>query len=152
LAARLNLLNKLHTDPRCAAFQKKLAPLFLGCNPLPKFKLTRLGSFTLAGLNNPATMTLAPPGTPLYETTYGNVAPRIGVAYHLHGLRNCDAILRAGFGIFYDLGQGSLGAVSSFFPYLNVKTVASAPFPLSPSERSSSGLYCQSTRQHYCCG
>ncbi len=76
-------------------------------------------------------MTLAPRGTPLYQTTYGNVAPRLGIAYQLRGIRNWDAVLRAGFGIFYDLGQGSLGGVSSFFPYGVSNNFFSAPFPFS---------------------
>src|SRR6185503_13484756 len=87
--------------------------------------------FTVIDLDNPATMTLAPRGTPLYETTYGNVAPRLGLAYQFRGIRNWDATLRAGFGIFYDLGQGSLGGVSSFFPYGATKIIASPAFPLS---------------------
>src|SRR6185295_3115482 len=31
--------------------------------------------FTVVGLEHPATLSLAPRGTPLYGTTYGNVAP-----------------------------------------------------------------------------
>jgi hypothetical protein len=34
--------------------------------------------FTVVGLNDPATLTLAPRGTPIYQTTYGNVGPRVG--------------------------------------------------------------------------
>ena len=79
-------------------------------------------------------MTLAPRGTPLYETTYGNFAPRIGLAYQFGGIRNWGAVLRAGFGIFYDLGQGSLGGVSSFFPYIADKNFSPSPFPLSPDD------------------
>jgi hypothetical protein len=90
--------------------------------------------FTVIGLNNPATMTLAPRGTPLYETTYGNFAPRIGIAYQFGGIRNWDAAVRAGFGVFYDLGQGSLGGVSSFFPYIADKNFSLSPFPLSPPD------------------
>ena len=109
-------------------------------NPALKGKNDANDPFTVVGLNNPATMTLAPRGTPLYETTYGNVAPRIGVAYRLHGIRNWEATLRAGFGIFYDLGQGSLGGVSTFFPY-NASKVLSAPsFPLSPQDATPPAL------------
>jgi len=65
--------------------------------------------FTVTGLDNPATLSLAPRGTPLYQTTYGNVAPRVGVAYRLSGRPDWAAVLRGGFGIFYDLGcQGLL--------------------------------------------
>jgi len=88
--------------------------------------------FTVRGLNNPATMTLAPRGTPIYETTYGNVAPRLGLAYQLGARANWGTTLRTGFGLFYDLGQGSLGAVSSFFPYIITRNLSLAPFPLSP--------------------
>ena len=109
-------------------------------NPALKGKNGDNDPFTVVGLNNPATMTLAPRGTPLYETTYGNFAPRIGFAYQLRGIRNWDAALRAGFGVFYDLGQGSLGGVSSFFPYIVDKNFSSAPFPLSPQDAAPPAL------------
>jgi hypothetical protein len=100
-------------------------------NPPLKGKLSANDPFTVTGLNNPAALMLAPRGTPLYETTYGNVAPRLGIAWQLGGRPNWSTILRAGSGIFYDLGQGSLGGVSSYFPYSAVKTIQPAPFPLS---------------------
>ena len=87
--------------------------------------------FTVVGLDRPATMTLAPRGTPLYQTTYGNVAPRLGIAYQFHGLRKWDAVIRGGLGLFFDLGQGSLGAVASYFPYIAARNLSSVPFPLS---------------------
>ncbi len=102
-------------------------------NPPLKGKTDADDPFTVVNLNNPATLTLAPPGTPLYETTYGNVAPRFGLAYQFAGIGKRDAVLRAGFGVFFDLGQGSLGGVASFFPYLVSKTLAAAPFPLTPN-------------------
>lgn len=103
-------------------------------NPALKGKNRDNDPFTVIGLNNPATMTLAPRGTPLYETTYGNFAPRIGLSYQLGGIREWGAAIRAGFGVFYDLGQGSLGGVSSFFPYIADKNFSGAPFPLSAQD------------------
>jgi hypothetical protein len=100
-------------------------------NPALKGKNLANDPFTVVGLNDPATMTLAPRGTPLYKTTYGNLAPRIGLAYQFSGTRNWEAILRGGFGVFYDLGSGSLGGVSSYFPYLNDTFATDVPFPLS---------------------
>jgi hypothetical protein len=87
--------------------------------------------FTVTGLNDPSTIALAPRGTPLYDTTYGNVAPRIGVAYQLGGATNWNSVLRGGFGIFYDLGSGSLGGVSSYFPYQAVNSLSLVAYPLS---------------------
>ena len=101
-------------------------------NPALKGKNSANDPFTVMGLDNPATMTLAPRGTPLYATTYGNIAPRLGLAFQFSGIRHWDATLRAGFGIFYDLGQGSLGGVTSFFPYSSNNNFAPGAFPLSP--------------------
>ena len=109
-------------------------------NPALKGKNRENDPFTVIGLNNPATMTLAPHGTRLYETTYGNIAPRVGLAYQFGGLRDWGAAIRAGFGVFYDLGQGSLGGVSSFFPYIADKNFASSPFPLSTQDAAAPPL------------
>jgi hypothetical protein len=109
-------------------------------NPALKGKNRENDPFTVVGLDNPATMTLAARGTPLYETTYGNIAPRFGFAYQLGGIRNWGAVLRAGFGVFYDLGQGSLGGVSSFFPYSADKNFFSSPFPLSAQDAAPPAL------------
>src|SRR5262249_26439260 len=96
--------------------------------------------FTVTGLDNPPTIALAPRGTPLYETTYGNVAPRLGLAYQIGKRPNWGSVLRAGFGVFYDLGQGSLGAASSSFPYGVGKNLALATFPLSPRDAAPPAL------------
>jgi carboxypeptidase family protein len=100
-------------------------------NPPLKGKDAASDPFSVNGPGNPVTMTLAPRSTPLYKTTYGNVAPRIGFAYQFQGIEKWDAVVRAGFGVFFDLGQGSLGGVASFFPYLSSRTLTLAPFPLS---------------------
>lgn len=111
-------------------------------NPALKGKNAANDPFTVIGLDDPARMTLAPRGTPLYETTHGNVAPRLGLAYRLGQGPRWGAVLRGGFGVFYDLGQGSLGGVSSAFPYAASKTVqpAPAPFPLSAEDAAPPAL------------
>lgn len=88
----------------------------------------------LSNLNDPSAIALAPHGTPLYQTTYGNVAPRVGIAYQLRHEANWETVLRGGFGAFYDLGYGSLGGVSSYFPYEAVKVFAPSEFPLTPQD------------------
>lgn len=105
-------------------------------NPPLKGKNLANQPFTVTGLSDPATIALAPRGTPLYQTTYGNVAPRIGVAYQLLDTLNWAAVLRGGFGIFYDLGSGSVGGEAADFPYEAVNIVVSAPLPLSGANAS----------------
>jgi len=109
-------------------------------NPALKGKNLENQPFTVIGLNDPATMTLAPRGTPLYNTTYGNVAPRVGLAYQFSGKQNWSAVFRAGFGVFYDLGYGSLGGASSYFPFLAFKSLPLVPFPLSPANAAPPAL------------
>jgi hypothetical protein len=101
-------------------------------NPPLKGKNLENDPFTVTGLNDPANLALAPRGTPLYQTTYGNLAPRVGLGYQLSGGANWTSVLRGGFGIFYDLGSGPLGGVSSYFPYEATNSFGPVPFPLSP--------------------
>jgi hypothetical protein len=75
------------------------------------------GATTLAAwtnVDNPAQLAIAPPGTSLWGTTYGNFAPRVGVAYGLTS--KSDLVLRAGWGLFYDLGVGSAANLAIAFP------------------------------------
>jgi outer membrane receptor protein involved in Fe transport len=59
--------------------------------------------------SDPASLGLAPSGTPAFRTTYGNVAPRVGLAYELRQTPNWQTLLRTGFGIFFDLATQEVG-------------------------------------------
>ncbi len=65
-------------------------------------------------LDNATAVSPAPQGTPLWNTQYANVAPRAGLAYRLDA--KGDFVLRAGAGIFYDLGLGAASIVPSYWP------------------------------------
>ena len=103
-------------------------------NPPLKGKNLANQPFTVTGLNDPSTIALAPRGTPLYDTTYGNVAPRIGIALQLGDRPNWNSVLRGGFGMFYDLGSQPLGGASNYFPYTASKPLGSVALPISPSD------------------
>ena len=88
---------------------------------------------TLTGFPDLANMQLAPPGTPVYKTTYANFAPRLGAAYQLLQHPGRETVIRGGFGIFYDLGIGNIANAAASFPHLLSKTtLGSVPYPLSP--------------------
>lgn len=95
-------------------------------NPAPSGDASDI-PLTVEGLDNLSTGTLAAPGTPLYETTYGNFAPRVGVAYQ--PFRGRGAVIRAGFGVFYDLGYAYTGTALSptNFPFSRTRTVRNRP-------------------------
>ena len=100
-------------------------------NPPPSEKNHR-HPLTVIGVDNPPTLALAPQGTPLWETTYDNFAPRFGLAYQLS--ESMGTTLRAGLGLFYDLGNGQAAqAFGSVAPFTAVKRLRNAPFPLDPA-------------------
>lgn len=104
-------------------------------NP-PPTEATGNDPVPLTGLATPATIALAPPGTPLYKTRYNNLAPRVGLAYRLSETAGRETMIRGGFGIFYDLGTGpSATAFSVGFPYFRRKpTITNVPYPLANTD------------------
>ncbi len=93
-------------------------------------------------LTNLSQLALAPSGTPIFSTRYGNVAPRIGVAYQMRQDPAWGTVVRGGFGIFYDLSSSEVGTAlaSGVYPFGAAKTVigpgagGTATFPLTPSD------------------
>ena len=78
--------------------------------------------------SDPQNLALAPFGSSLWSTTYGNFAPRFGVAYSL--TPKGDFVLRAGWGIFYDLGTDAVGFLGSAYPNVAASCCASVTVPL----------------------
>ncbi len=81
----------------------------------------------------PDTWTLAPQGTALWQTSWQNFAPRLGVAYILHSAPGRETVVRGGFGVFYDTGQqlGSIGLNGG--PGFSASTCCPVgPFPTIP--------------------
>ena len=79
-------------------------------------------------VNDPAEISLAPSGSSLWSTTYGNFAPRVGVAYSL--TPSGSFVLRAGGGIFYDLGTDATAYLGSTFPNSASACCPTASLPL----------------------
>ena len=90
---------------------------------------TTLASWTNVG--SPAQLALAPPGTPLWKTSYTSFAPRIGVAYRL--TEKGDLVFRAGSGVFYDLGSDAVGYLGYYFPNYATLYTFNVSLPLSNS-------------------
>ena len=83
---------------------------------------------------DPATMAAAPPGTPMYRTTYNNFAPRIGGSFRLRDAADGELIVRAGWGVFFDLGStATIDNLSNSFPFIARRPLTNAAFPVDPS-------------------
>ncbi len=108
-----------------------------------------LPALTGFNLNDLSSLALAAPGTQPFKTTYGNLAPRIGVAYQIWQNPGWETVLRGGFGIFYDLATSEIGgSVLGGYPFGGLKFVSgtfpfdpgtAAPPPITPASLTSPG-------------
>lgn len=91
-------------------------------------------AYTVTGkINAPATLALAPQGTPLWRTPWFNFAPRLGGAWQILPRPNFETVLRGGAGMFFDTGtqyaaQGYLGVGFGAYQLLE-----GAPLPAASS-------------------
>ncbi len=85
------------------------------------------------GLTNLSQLAIAPSGTPAFKTTYGNFAPRLGVAYQISQNVDWQTVLRGGFGMFYDLVSSEVGnSLASGAPPFGARILLPGkPFPYS---------------------
>ena len=85
--------------------------------------------FTVNQVSDLETATIAPAGTPLWHTQKDDFGPRLGLAW----LARPNLVLRAGAGIFYDLGYADITNAMISFPYIQESIILGTSFPLSPS-------------------
>jgi hypothetical protein len=86
----------------------------------------------LVNFNDLPNLALAPPGTPMFSTQFGNLAPRIGVAYQLAQKTGWESVLRGGWGLFNDLATTQLQVGGAYYPFGSVKIVV-GQYPLDPT-------------------
>lgn len=104
-------------------------------NPTPTFLGEGgLHPIVVNDVSNIATITAAPYGSPFYRATRNNFAPRIGLAYQFDTTPGRETVLRAGTGIFYDLGTGTIGNSTIGAPFQAFNIPAAATFPLPPAD------------------
>jgi hypothetical protein len=97
-------------------------------NPSPK-TVAGQKPYTACCATNLSTLTLSAAGVRYYPTSYQDFAPRLGVAYQILQTPSRELVVRAGGGIYYDLGQtGSFG--DNNWPYSNFIFADETPFPV----------------------
>jgi hypothetical protein len=92
--------------------------------PSPKERDNNL-PFTVRNLENLSALSIQPPGSRLYETTFNNFAPRVGAAYRIFD----KTVIRGGFGVFYDLGYNFAGSAfsNSIYPFSATRSLPNTP-------------------------
>jgi hypothetical protein len=81
-------------------------------------------------------LALAPRGSPLFKTTYGDIAPRLGLAYQLNQNQGWQTVIRGGVGAFYDLATSELGnnMTPTGYPIGSDSVIFGGNYPLDPSD------------------
>jgi hypothetical protein len=82
--------------------------------------------FTVTQVNNLLTTALAPEGTALWRPQKDDFAPRLSLAWR----PTSHLVMRAGAGVFYDLGYADITNAMSSFPYIQQRSFFGVPLPL----------------------
>jgi hypothetical protein len=85
--------------------------------------------FTVNEVSDLSTATITPAGTPLWHPQKDDFAPRLGLAWQARP----NLVLRAGAGIFYDLGYSEITDAMISFPYIQERIILGTSFPLNAS-------------------
>jgi hypothetical protein len=85
--------------------------------------------FTVNEVSDLSTATIAPAGTSLWHPQKDGFAPRLGLAWQARP----NVVLRAGAGIFYDLGYADITNAMISFPYIQERIILGTSFPLNAS-------------------
>ena len=88
----------------------------------------------LGDIGNPSTVTLAPEGTSFWNTTWYNLAPRLGAAWKAHGTPDHETVVRGGGGVFFDTDNeyGTQGFEGLGFTARKVN--AGVPYPVTSAQ------------------
>jgi hypothetical protein len=81
-------------------------------------------------LNDLSGLAIAPAGTAAFKTNYGNLAPRLGLAYQLTENPDRATVVRGGFGVFYDLLGSVVGTGVRGYPPFGAFKRLGGTFPL----------------------
>jgi hypothetical protein len=92
-----------------------------------------MDAYTAVGyIDSPATLRVAPRGTPLWHTGWLNLAPRFGAAWKIDDEPGRELIVHAGAGVFFDTGnQRALGAFNAL-GFTTTSYLSNVPVPLTP--------------------
>lgn len=92
-------------------------------------------AYTLLGdINSPETLKLANRGTPLWHTSWTNLAPRIGAAWMARNSPGKELIVRAGGGVFFDTGNEPVAEAFNGLGFTASSLRTDVPVPIDPSQ------------------
>ena len=103
-------------------------------SPAPKGQHGQDAYTVLGNVSAPATLQLAPRGTPLWHTSWFNFAPRIGAAWQLKNEPGRELIVRAGGGVFFDTAMQPALRAFNGIGFTSYAHFLNAPVPATSSQ------------------
>ena len=93
-------------------------------------------AITLENLDDPygGQVHLAAPNTPLWKKRSANFGPRIGGSYQVSQAPGRELIVKAGYGIFHDIGLAHAATTYRTYPFAASATVTAPTYPLSEAD------------------
>jgi Carboxypeptidase regulatory-like domain/TonB-dependent Receptor Plug Domain len=92
-------------------------------------------AYTAPGnIASPASLVLAPRGTPLWRTGWLNFAPRLGAAWIPDRAAGRELVVRAGGGVFFDTDNRAAAPAFSALGFTTTMHPDNVPVPLTPAQ------------------
>ncbi|MGD0894187.1 MAG: TonB-dependent receptor [Terracidiphilus sp.] len=88
----------------------------------------------LGDIASPASLALAPRGTPLWRTGWLNVAPRLGAAWIADRHAGRELVVRAGGGVFFDTDNRAAAPAFSALGFSTTMHPDNVPVPVTPTQ------------------
>lgn len=103
-------------------------------SPPPKGEDGKDAYTILGSIDSPSTLRLAPRGTPLWKTSWYNLAPRIGAAWMVNQRPGSELIVRAGGGVFFDTENQTALAAFNGVGFTATSYSSNVPVPVTSSQ------------------
>jgi hypothetical protein len=92
-------------------------------------------AYTLLGsIASPATLQLAPRGTPLWHTSWFNLAPRLGLAWNASNTPGKEIVVRAGAGAYFDTDNQPAAQAFSAIGFSATAHSENVPVPVTTAQ------------------
>lgn len=92
-------------------------------------------AYTTTGrLADPASVLLAPRGTPLWHTSWLNVAPRLSAAWTVGDRRGRETVVHAGAGVYFDSDNQAAAQAFGAIGFSATNYLTSVPVPLASTQ------------------
>jgi Carboxypeptidase regulatory-like domain/TonB-dependent Receptor Plug Domain len=103
-------------------------------NPPPQGQQGKDAYTALGDIDSPATLKLEPRGTPLWHTSWYNLAPRLGAAWVANAEPGKELVVRAGGGVFFDTENQPAITAFNGVGFTTTIYLDDAPVPVIPAQ------------------